>query len=33
MCTMMLSTDPTCGQEADCVNGACVMVPKKAKAQ
>ena len=29
MCTMMLSTDPTCGQKADCVDGACVMVPKK----
>jgi hypothetical protein len=33
MCTMMLSTDPTCGQEADCVNGECVMVPKKTKAK
>jgi hypothetical protein len=29
MCTMMLSTDPTCGQQADCVAGECVMVPKK----
>lgn len=29
MCTMMLSTDPTCGQQADCVEGVCVMVPKK----
>jgi hypothetical protein len=28
MCTMMLSTDPTCGQQADCVQGACVMAPK-----
>jgi hypothetical protein len=28
MCTMMLSTDPTCGQQADCVDGACVMAPK-----
>jgi hypothetical protein len=28
MCTMMLSTDPTCGQQPDCVEGACVMVPK-----
>jgi len=30
MCTMMLSTDPSCGQRADCVDGQCVMVaPKK----
>jgi len=29
MCTMMLSTDPSCGMRADCVDGACVMVPKK----
>ena len=28
MCTMMLSTDPSCGQRADCVDGACVMVKK-----
>ena len=28
-CTMMLSTDPTCGQRPDCVDGACVMVNKK----
>lgn len=30
MCTMMLSTDPTCGERPDCVDGQCVMV-KKAK--
>jgi hypothetical protein len=30
MCTMMLSTDPSCGQHADCVDGQCVMAtPKK----
>ncbi|HEY2742967.1 MAG TPA: hypothetical protein VGL86_00030 [Polyangia bacterium] len=29
MCTMMLSTDPSCGMRADCVDGACVMVAKK----
>jgi hypothetical protein len=29
MCTMMLSTDPSCGMRADCVDGACVMGPKK----
>lgn len=28
VCTMMLSTDPTCGQRADCVDGTCVMVKK-----
>jgi len=28
MCTMMLSTDPTCGMRADCVSGACVMIKK-----
>jgi hypothetical protein len=28
VCTMMLSTDPSCGQRADCVDGACVMVKK-----
>jgi hypothetical protein len=27
-CTMMLSTDPSCGQRADCVKGACVMAKK-----
>ena len=31
MCTMMLSTDPTCGQRPDCVDGQCVMVPAKKK--
>src|SRR4051812_2587343 len=25
MCTMMLSTDPSCGERAACVDGACVM--------
>jgi hypothetical protein len=25
MCTMMVSTDPTCGKRADCVNGQCTM--------
>jgi hypothetical protein len=29
MCTMMLSTDPSCGMRADCVDGACVMAAKK----
>ena len=29
MCTMMLSTDPSCGQRADCVDGACVMAAGK----
>ena len=29
MCTMMLSTDPSCGQRAECVDGACVMMQKK----
>jgi hypothetical protein len=32
MCTMMLSTDPSCGQRAACVEGQCVMAatpPKK----
>jgi len=29
MCTMMLSTDPSCGQRADCVDGACVMAAAK----
>jgi hypothetical protein len=28
VCTMMLSTDPSCGQRPDCVDGACVMVKK-----
>jgi hypothetical protein len=28
VCTMMLSTDPSCGQRADCVDGRCVMVKK-----
>jgi hypothetical protein len=28
MCTMMLSTDPTCGMRAECVAGACAMVKK-----
>jgi len=31
MCTMMLSTDPSCGQRADCVDGACVMAAAKKK--
>ena len=31
VCTMMLSTDPSCGQRADCVDGACVMVAAKKK--
>jgi hypothetical protein len=29
MCTMMLSTDPSCGQRADCVDGACVLAAAK----
>ena len=29
MCTMMLSTDPSCGMKADCVDGACVMAKKE----
>ncbi|MGZ3428552.1 MAG: hypothetical protein ACXVCV_17990 [Polyangia bacterium] len=29
MCTMMLSTDPSCGQRADCVDGQCVMAATK----
>ena len=29
ICTMMLSTDPSCGEHADCVDGACVMIKKK----
>ena len=29
MCTMMLSTDPSCGMKADCVDGACVMAAAK----
>ena len=29
MCTMMVSTDPTCGKAADCVDGRCVMVQKQ----
>lgn len=33
MCTMMLSTDPTCGMRADCVAGACEMVKKEPKAK
>jgi hypothetical protein len=28
-CTLMLSTDPTCGMRADCVDGRCVMTKKK----
>ncbi|HWE30535.1 MAG TPA: hypothetical protein VHB97_21155 [Polyangia bacterium] len=31
VCTMMLSTDPSCGQRADCVDGACVMAAAKKK--
>ncbi len=31
MCTMMLSTDPSCGMRADCVDGACVMAAAKKK--
>lgn len=31
MCTMMLSTNPSCGQRADCVDGACVMAEPKKK--
>jgi hypothetical protein len=29
VCTMMFSTDPSCGQKAECVDGACAMVAKK----
>jgi hypothetical protein len=29
MCTMMLSTDPTCGQTAACIDGRCAMAPRK----
>ena len=29
MCTMMVSTDPTCGKRSDCVDGQCAMVEKK----
>jgi hypothetical protein len=29
MCTMMLSTDPSCGERAACVDGQCVMAAKK----
>jgi hypothetical protein len=29
MCTMMLSTDPSCGQRAECVDGQCVMAAAK----
>ena len=28
VCTMMLSTDPSCGERADCVDGACVLRKK-----
>jgi hypothetical protein len=28
MCTMMVSTDPTCGKRPDCVEGQCTMVQK-----
>jgi hypothetical protein len=28
VCTMMMSTDPSCGQRADCVAGVCQMVKK-----
>jgi hypothetical protein len=31
VCTMMLSTDPSCGQRAECVDGACVMAAAKKK--
>jgi hypothetical protein len=31
MCTMMVSTDPSCGKRADCVEGRCVMVEKKSE--
>ena len=30
-CTMMLSTDPSCGERADCVDGQCVMAAAKKK--
>jgi hypothetical protein len=33
MCTMMLSTDPTCGKAADCVAGECVMGDRKPPAK
>jgi len=29
MCTMMVSTDPTCGKRPDCVDGQCTMIDKK----
>jgi hypothetical protein len=29
MCTMMISTDPSCGMRAECVAGQCQMVKKK----
>jgi hypothetical protein len=29
VCTMMMSTDPTCGMKADCVAGICSLVEKK----
>jgi hypothetical protein len=29
MCTMMVSTDPTCGKRPECVEGQCTMVEKK----
>jgi hypothetical protein len=29
MCTMMISTDPSCGMRANCVSGKCVMEKKK----
>jgi len=29
MCTMMVSTDPTCGKRADCQEGMCVLVERK----
>jgi hypothetical protein len=29
MCTMMFSTDPTCGKRAECVGGRCQLVEKK----
>lgn len=30
VCTMMVSTDPSCGQRVDCVAGECVMRPARA---
>jgi len=33
MCTMMVSTDPTCGKRAACVEGACAMRAAKAEEQ